>query len=98
MIPVSGAGGRFSASDELMNKLAVNGQIACQYVDADGNASADIRYNPSASALAVEAVTSPDGRIIGRMGHAERVASGLYRNIPGEYLNDMFENAVRYFK
>lgn len=98
MIPVSGAGGRFSASDALMNKLAVNGQIACQYVDADGNASADIRYNPSASALAIEAVTSPDGRIIGRMGHAERVASGLYRNIPGEYLNDMFENAVRYFK
>ena len=97
-LPVSSTAGKFTAPDELLNRLAVNGQIAAQYVDRDGMASADVRFNPSASAVGIEAVTSPDGRIIGRMGHAERVGKDLYRNVPGEYLSDMFENAVRYFK
>ena len=97
-LPVSSAVGRFTANDELLNKLAVNGQIATQYVDANGSASVDIRFNPSGSMLAIEGVTSPDGRVLGRMGHAERVGSGLYRNVPGLYMSAMFENAVRYFK
>ena len=97
-MPLSGDGGRFTASEELMNRLVVNGQIATQYADAEGNASADVRYNPPGSEMAAEAVTSPDGRIIGRMGRSERVRPGLYRNVPENYLSVMFENAVRYFK
>lgn len=97
-LPISGSGGRFSASEELLARLAVNGQIATQYADAEGNASADVRYNPAGSELAAEAVTSPDGRIIGRTGRADRVREGLYRNVPENYLGNMFENAVRYFR
>ena len=75
-----------------------NGQIATQYVDLEGNASADVRFNPNGSAFAIEGITSPDGRVFGKMGHAERTGRGLYRNVPGNYELRMFEAAVKYFK
>ena len=73
-------------------------QIATQYADFDGNATNDIRFNPNDSAGAVEGITSPDGRVFGKMGHSERIGNGLYRNVPGNYDIRMFESAVRYFK
>ena len=97
-LPISNEAGRFTASDEVLKKIAVNGQIATQYVDNMGVATADIRFNPSGSAMAIEGITSEDGRVLGRMGHVERTAAGLYRNVPGNYISGMFENAVRYFK
>ncbi len=97
-VPISHGEGRFIASEELIRKLAENGQIATQYVDFEGNASADIRFNPNGSAFAVEGITSPDGRIFGKMGHSERCGSNLYKNIPGNYDIKMFEAAVKYFK
>ena len=78
--------------------LAENGQIATQYVDFDGNASMDITYNPNGSFMAVEGITSPDGRIFGKMGHTERTGDGLYKNVPGNYNPRIFESAVKYFK
>ncbi len=97
-VPISHGEGRFLAEDELINLLAENGQIATQYVDFDGNATADIHFNPNGSLCAIEGITSPDGRVFGKMGHAERIGTGLYRNVPGEYDMHMFEAAVRYFK
>lgn len=97
-LPISCSEGRFTASDEVLKKLAINGQIATQYADDKGNASSDIRFNPSGSMLAIEGITSPDGRVLGRMAHADRTGAGLYRNVPGTYFTSMFENAVRYFK
>lgn len=97
-LPLSCSEGRFTASDEVLKKLAVNGQIATQYVDEKGRASSDIRFNPAGSMMAIEGITSPDGRVLGRMGHAERAVKGLYRNVPGTYFTSMFENAVRYFR
>jgi phosphoribosylformylglycinamidine synthase len=78
--------------------LAVNGQIATQYVDLSGVPSYDIRYNPSGSAFAIEGITSPDGRILGRMGHSERNAPGLYVNVPGNFDDSIFASGVGYFK
>ena len=97
-VPVSHGEGRFLASDELIKKLAKNGQIATQYADFDGNASNDINFNPNGSCCAVEGVTSPDGRVFGKMGHSERRGAGLYKNVPGVYDIRMFEAAVAYFK
>ena len=97
-VPISHGEGRFLASDELIRSLAANGQIATQYVDFDGNATDDIRFNPNDSAFAIEGITSPDGRVFGKMGHSERIGAGLYRNVPGEYDIRMFEAAVKYFK
>ena len=97
-VPVSHTEGRFIAPDEVIRHLAAVGQIATQYVDNKDNATADIRFNPAGSMMAVEGICSPDGRVFGRMGHAERTGSGLYKNVPGNYLFGMFENAVRYFK
>ncbi|MBQ0054946.1 MAG: phosphoribosylformylglycinamidine synthase [Synergistaceae bacterium] len=96
--PVSHGEGRFLVSDKLLRSLAANGQIATQYVDLDGNASADVHFNPNGSICAVEGITSPDGRVFGKMGHSERRGSGLYKNVPGNYDNRMFEAAVQYFK
>ena len=67
-------------------------------MDADGQATMDIQYNPNGSAWAIEGITSPDGRVIGKMGHTERVGKGLYRNVPGETDMKMFESAVRYLQ
>ena len=97
-VPISHGEGRFIASDEFMQSLIENGQVATQYVDLDGYATYDIRYNPNGSLLAVEGITSPDGRVFGKMGHSERIGNGLYKNVPGCYDIRMFESAVRFFK
>ena len=97
-VPISHGEGRFIASEEIIKKLAENGQIATQYADFEGNASNDIRFNPNGSAFAIEGITSPDGRVFGKMGHSERVGNGLYKNVVGNYDIKMFESAVRYFK
>ena len=97
-MPASFSYGKFSATEDMLRHLAGSGQIATQYVDADDRVSGDVRFNPGGSMLAAEAVTSPDGRVYAGMGRADRCASGLYRNVPGSYKLDLFENAVRYFK
>ncbi len=97
-VPISHGEGRFLASDELIKKLAENGQIATQYVDLDGNPTDDIHFNPNNSAFAIEGITSPDGRVFGKMGHSERKGRGLYKNVDGIYDMQMFESAVKYFK
>lgn len=95
-MPVFRGAGKFVADDELVKKLAANGQIMTQYVDPDGKATMDIRFNPGGSPGAVEGILSPDGRVFGKTGHAER--KGLYKNVPGKYDMKLFESAVRYFK
>ena len=97
-VPISHGEGRFLASEELIKKLAENGQIATQYVDFDGNATSDVHFNPNDSMYAIEGITSPDGRVFGKMGHSERIGGGLYSNVPGNYDIRMFEAAVKYFK
>ena len=97
-IPVSHGEGRFTASPEVLEKLAANGQIATQYVDFDGNPSMDISFNPNGSAMAIEGITSPDGRILGKMGHSERIGKNLYKNVLGEKDQKIFESGVKYFK
>jgi len=97
-VPISHGEGRFLADEALIKKLAENGQIATQYVDLNGNATSDVAFNPNDSMYAIEGITSPDGRVFGKMGHSERVGSGLYKNVPGNYNIRMFESAVRYFK
>ncbi|MBQ7391302.1 MAG: phosphoribosylformylglycinamidine synthase, partial [Clostridia bacterium] len=96
-VPISHGEGRFLASDELIRQLAANGQIATQYVDLDGNATDDIRFNPNDSAFAIEGITSPDGRVFGKMGHSERIGDGLYKNVDGKYDMKLFQSAVKYF-
>ena len=95
--PISHGEGRFIASEELIRELAENGQILTQYVDLDGNVSDDIQFNPNGSIYSIEGITSPDGRVLGKMGHAERKGAGLYLNVPGSYDMKMFESAVQYF-
>ncbi len=97
-VAISHGEGRFLCDKALLDQLAANGQIATQYVDLEGNPTDDIRYNPNDSTFAVEGITSPDGRVFGKMGHSERIGSGLYKNVPGEFDMKMFESAVRYFK
>jgi len=97
-VPISHGEGRFYASEELIRALAQNGQIATQYVDLAGEPTMDVRFNPNGSAWAVEGITSPDGRVFGKMGHAERIGAGLYKNVPGEYDMRMFASAAAYFR
>ena len=97
-VPISHGEGRFLAEDALIKQLADNGQIATQYVDENGEPTNDIRYNPNGSLYAIEGITSPDGRVFGKMGHSERKGEGLYKNVPGNYDIRMFEAAVKYFK
>lgn len=97
-IPISHGEGRFVAPQSLIVKLANNGQIATQYVDSDGRPSMDIRYNPNTSMEAIEGITSPDGRIFGKMGHSERTGVNVSKNVPGNKDQKIFENGVRYFK
>ena len=97
-VPISHGEGRFLADEALIRKLAENGQIATQYVDFDGNATGDVQFNPNDSMFAIEGITSPDGRVFGKMGHSERIGKGLYQNVPGNYDIRMFEAAVKYFK
>ena len=96
-VPISHGEGRFRCSDELLAKLAENGQIATQYVDLDGVPTMDVDFNPNGSVWAVEGILSPDGRVLGKMGHAERTGAGLYRNVPGDYDLHLFESAKAYF-
>ncbi|HOP99242.1 MAG TPA: phosphoribosylformylglycinamidine synthase [Acetivibrio clariflavus] len=97
-IAVSHGEGRFVASQELLKTLERNGQIATQYVDLDGNASYDIRFNPNGSIEAIEGITSPDGRVLGKMGHSERIGNNVVKNVPGEKDQKLFEAGVNYFK
>ena len=97
-VPISHGEGRFMASQELLTELAANGQIITQYADFDGNATMEIQYNPNGSDWAVEGIISPDGRVLGKMGHSERIGSGLYQNVPGRFDMQMFTSAVKYFK
>ena len=97
-VPISHGEGRFFASEELALQLAANGQIATQYVDLNGEPSMDADFNPNGSLFAIEGITSPDGRVFGKMGHSERIGAGLYKNVPGNYDIRMFEAAVKYFK
>ncbi len=96
-VPVSHGEGRFVASPELLAQLQANGQIATQYVDANGVPSMDLDVNPNGSAWAIESITSPDGRILGKMGHSERRGNGLYQNVPGDQWQPLFESGVGYF-
>lgn len=97
-VPISHGEGRFIADEALIRSLAENGQIATQYVDPNGNATMDVAYNPNGSMCAIEGITSPDGRVFGKMGHSERIGDGLYKNVIGEYDIKMFKAAVKYFK
>ena len=97
-VAISHGEGRFFASEELARELIANGQVATQYVDLEGNATADVHFNPNGSIFAIEGITSPDGRVLGKMGHSERIGAGLYKNVPGNYDIRMFEAAVKYFK
>ena len=97
-VPISHGEGRFLADEKLVLELAKNGQIATQYVDFDGNATTNVQFNPNNSIYAIEGITSPDGRVFGKMGHSERIDNGLYKNVPGEYDIKMFKAAVKYFK
>ena len=97
-VPISHGEGRFFANPDLIERLAANGQIATQYVNLGGEPSGDIDFNPNGSMAAIEGITSPDGRVFGKMGHSERYQAGLYQNVPGNYDIRMFEAAVQYFK
>ena len=97
-VPISHGEGRFLASDECIASLAANGQIATQYVDLAGIPTADVHFNPNNSACAIEGITSPDGRVFGKMGHSERIGAGLYKNVEGNYDLGMFRAAAKYFK
>ena len=96
-VPISHGEGRFLCRPELLEKLAANGQITTQYVDLNGVPSMDVDVNPNGSAWAVEGITSPDGRVLGKMGHSERIADGIYRNISGVYDMKLFASAKKYF-
>lgn len=97
-MPLSHGEGRFVANEEWIKKLKENGQIATQYVDNDFNPTYDGLFNPNGSIEAIEGITSPDGRILGKMGHSERLDIGTYKNIPGNKDQKLFEAGVNYFK
>ena len=97
-VAISHGEGRFVAPPALIEQLAENGQIATQYVDLDGNPTMDIHYNPNTSMMAIEGITSPDGRVFGKMGHSERIGTNLYRNVPGEKDQKIFQSGVAYFR
>ena len=97
-IPISHGEGRFMASEEEIQKLYENGQIATQYLDLDGNIAHGMPFNPNNSLFGIEGITSPDGKIYGRMGHPERFAEGLMKNIPTANYHNIFKNGVEYFK
>ena len=98
-VAISHGEGRFVADEALVQKLAQNGQIATQYVDLEGNPTSNIRFNPNNSVQAVEGITSPDGRVFGKMGHSERYGENLYKNVPDKMLQNLiFQGAVDYYK
>lgn len=97
-IPISHGEGRFVAPEGLLKELVENDQIATQYVDLEGNVAMNMPYNPNGSSLAIEGITSIDGRILGKMGHSERIGDNLYKNIPGEFDQKLFKSGVDYFR
>jgi phosphoribosylformylglycinamidine synthase len=98
LIAVSHGEGRFVAAPLHLQVMAKNGQIATRYVDPDGNPTYDIRFNPNGSVEAIEGITSPDGRVFGKMGHSERIGSNVYKNVPGEKDQQLFTAGVEYFQ
>ncbi len=96
-VAISHGEGRFVAPRPVLDQLEENGQIATQYVDAEGMPSMDLSANPNGSVWAIESITSPDGRVLGRMGHSERNGAGLYKNVPGDFGTSIFEAGVNYF-
>lgn len=97
-IAISHGEGRLVASEELIRRLAANGQIATQYVGLDGEPTMDIRVNPNGGVYAIEGLTSPDGRVFGKMGHSERTGADIFRNVPGNKYQPIFEGGMDYFK
>ena len=97
-IAVSHGEGRFYAPEAVIKELFANGQVATQYVDNNGMPTMNMPYNPNGSLYAIEGITSPDGRVLGKMGHTERFADGLYRNIYGNKDQMLFKSGVNYFK
>lgn len=97
-VPISHGEGRLLANPELVKQLAKNGQILTQYVDNNGKVTNDIQFNPNGSTCAIEGLISPDGRVIGKMGHSERIGDHLYQNVQGEYDMNLFKSAVQYYK
>ncbi|CAM2791771.1 phosphoribosylformylglycinamidine synthase [Hathewaya histolytica] len=97
-VPVSHGEGRFYATEDVTKELFSKGQVATQYVDLSGKPTYDVRYNPNGSLMAIEGITSPDGRILGKMGHSERIGNELYKNVPGEYDQKIFKSGIEYFK
>ncbi|MGU8237722.1 phosphoribosylformylglycinamidine synthase [Clostridium perfringens] len=97
-IPISHGEGRFVAPEALIKELVENDQIATQYVDLEGNVAMNMPYNPNGSSLAIEGITSRDGKILGKMGHSERIGENLYKNIPGEFDQKLFKSGVDYFR
>ena len=95
---ISHGEGRFTAPKAILDELIKNGQVATQYVDVNGNPTYDPRYNPNGSLCSIEGITSKDGRILGKMGHSERIADSLYKNIDGSFDMKLFESGVAYFK
>jgi phosphoribosylformylglycinamidine synthase len=96
-VPASHGEGRFVASDEWLKKLVENGQVATQYVDINGNPTMDEDFNPNGSYMAIEGITSPDGRVLGKMAHSERRGDGVAMNIYGEQDQKIFASGVKYF-
>ena len=97
-VAISHGEGRFVASDALIRRMANNGQIATQYVDEYGKPTMDIRYNPNTSIDAIEGITSPDGRVLGKMGHSERIGRDICKNVCGNKDQLIFQSGVNYFK
>ena len=97
-VPVSHGEGRFVASEEELQKIIKGGQVATQYVDMTGSATMVSPFNPNGSMYAIEGIISPDGRVLGKMGHSERIDDNLYKNVEGNYDMKIFESGVDYFK
>ena len=97
-VAISHGEGRLVAPEAVLKELAKNGQIATQYVDLNGKVSMDMPYNPNGSMLGIEGITSPDGRVLGKMGHSERIGENLYKNIPGNFDQKIFKSGVKYFE
>ena len=97
-IAVSHGEGKFVVSEQLAKELFERGQVAFQYVDETGEPTAEAPFNPNGSSYAIEGIISPDGQILGKMGHTERYEEELFKNIAGEKRQPLFENAVAYFR
>ena len=96
-VPISHGEGKFVCSQSLLQKMAYNGQIATQYIDLDDEPTYQVQFNPNTSTMAIEGITSPDGRVLGKMGHSERIGKNICKNVPGEKDQKIFQSGVEYF-